>query len=358
MREQIHVVGIGGGNGLSGLLSGLRELGEREQRRCSLRVTAIVSVADDGGSTGRLRRTLGIPAVGDLRRCLAALAGGEPLWPEIFQHRFCCGDGLGGHALGNLVLAAMVERCGGLQAAMDQLAKPLQIRGRVLAVTEQPVSLIAERSGGEVVSGESRIPHAGERIDRLWLSPPAPAPTAGVLEAIADADALVLGPGSVFTSILPNLLVAGVAHAIRRAGGLRILACNLMTQPGETDGFAAAEHVEVLLRHLGPRSLDVCLADDSPIVVGEPSDAPAAGSEAVRWDPDRVSAAGVVPVVARLRADGGRADRHDPLRLAAAVLALVRARRDTNERPAPAPRRLAAELGRAAAAAILSGGTP
>ena len=350
MRDRVRVVGIGGGSGLSRLLQGLRELEERE-RSVHLELTAIVSVADDGGSTGRLRRELGIPAVGDLRQCLAALAGGEPLWPEILQHRFRCGDGLDGHALGNLVLAALIERSGSLQAAIDQLARTLRMRGRVLAVTEQPVSLIALRACGEVVHGESSIARSGKRIERVWLNPESPTATAGVVEAIEQADAVVFGPGSLFTSIVPNLLVAGVADAVRRTTAVRIFVCNLRMQPGETEGFDAADHLEVLSRHLGPTGLDVCLADAS-LRDGRPDHG--ASFPKVRWDRRRISALGVRPVVADLRAPGS-SDLHEPTRLAAAVHALVSDRQEwrlRRRRSAPAG------LARIAAAALLAPGAP
>lgn len=324
MRERIHVVGIGGGTGLSVLLAGLRQVADRTSRRGPVEITAIVSVADDGGSTGKLREHMGLPAVGDLRNCIVALAHGHPLWGELFQHRFEGGNGLSGHALGNLVVAALAERHGGLQAAVEQLTRPLGMRGRVLPVSEAAVTLCAELDGGEVVLGESRIPTRGRRIERLWLCPQAPPPAAGVLDAVRSADALVLGPGSLYTSVLPNLLVDGVAEAVRTSGALRIFVSNLMTQPGETDGFDVADHLRAVETHLGPGALDVCLVNTAPAPREAAARYAAAGSEPVAWDRSRVAGNGVVPIAADLRARGPLLERHDPVRLAEIVLSLAR----------------------------------
>lgn len=324
MTDRIHVVGIGGGTGLSVLLAGLRQVAERTACRGPVDITAIVSVADDGGSTGKLREHMGLPAVGDLRNCIVALAHGHPLWSELFQHRFEGGNGLSGHALGNLVVAALAERHGGLQAAVESLSRPLRMRGRVLPVSEERVTLCAELEGGEVVHGESRIPARGRRIERLWLCPQAPAPAVGVLDAILSADALVLGPGSLYTSVLPNLLVDGVAEAVRASGALRIFVSNLMTQPGETDGFDVADHLRAVETYLGPGAVDVCLVNTAPAAREAAERYAAAGSEPVAWDRSKVAGNGVVPVAADLRADGPLLERHDPLRLAEIVLSLAR----------------------------------
>ena len=343
-----HVVGIGGGTGLSVLLSGLRQCAEQSEPD-AVDITAIVSVADDGGSTGKLRKHMGLPAVGDLRNCIVALAHGHPLWNELFQHRFGGNNGLNGHALGNLVMAALVERHGGLRAAVDRLARPLCIEGLVLPVTEERVTLCAELEDGSIVRGESRIPAGGRRIDRLWLCPQAPPPASGVIEAIEAADAVVLGPGSLYTSVLPNLLVDRVAEAIRNTGALRIAVANLGTQPGETDGFDATDHLRALETLLGPGAVDVCLvASDAP---ERPSERrPDNGSPATResqpvaWDRHSIMATGAVPIAAdvRARAPGG-AMRHDPLRLGETVLSLARVlRRETFFSPSSRSEPLAA----------------
>jgi uncharacterized cofD-like protein len=193
----------------------------------------------------------------------------------------------------------------------------------VLPVSEEAVTLCAELADGTLLAGESRIESADGAISRLWLSPPArPAP--GVLEAIAEADAIVLGPGSLYTSILPNLLVDGVAEAVRRSGALRIFVCNLLTQPGETAGFDAVRHLEALQSHLGPGAVDICLVNDrvpSPDVVARYA---RSGAEPVRWDNQAIASSGVLPIVGDLAEEDGALNRHDPMKLAEMVVALAR----------------------------------
>jgi uncharacterized cofD-like protein len=336
-----RVVGIGGGTGLSVLLAGLGRLADRarDDGDQPVDITAVVSVADDGGSTGKLRRHLGIPAVGDLRNCVVALAQGEPLWSELFQHRFTGGNGLAGHSLGNLIFAALIQRAGGLAAAVDQLAMPLAMRGRVLPVTEEPVTLCAELEDGEILPGESRIPGSGKRIVRLSMCPTAPPAAAGVLEAIAAADVVVFGPGSLYTSVVPNLLVDGVAAAIRASGALTVYVCNLTTQPGETDGFDAVDHLRVLEQYLGAPAVDVCLVNRAAPLPGAAVRPVSAGAEPVRWRRRDIAARGTLPVAADLIGGGPFSDLHDPLRLARIVLRLARTlHRRRVPRPAPRAR--------------------
>lgn len=331
-----HVVGIGGGTGLSVLLDGLRRCAASSRGPAApLEISAIVSVADDGGSTGNLREHLGIPAVGDLRNCIVALAQGEPLWSELFQYRFAGGNGLHGHALGNLIVAALAQSTGGLNTAVDRLSRPLRMRGRVLPVTERLVALCAELEGGEVVAGESAIPGRGARIRRVWLDPARPEPGGGVLEALADADAIVLGPGSLYTSIVPNLLVAGVAEAIRDASALKILVCNLMTQPGETDGFDASDHLAVVEQYLGRFVVDVCLVHGPAPPPRVEERFAAAGAEPVRWSRRSLTEAGVVPVASDLLSRGPVPGRHDPERLGRMVVSLARSLRRRRSVAAP-----------------------
>jgi uncharacterized cofD-like protein len=325
MYGRTRIVGIGGGTGLAVLLEGLRRVadGGRRESRAPIEITGIVSVADDGGSTGRLRRVLDIPALGDLRNCIVAMSEGNALWRELFQHRFAEGAELSGHALGNLVMAALVEREGALLPAIEQLARPLRLCGRVLPVSEDAVTLGAELDDGSRVLGESQVTRAARPITRLWLEPDA-RPAAGVLEAIASADAVVLGPGSLYTSLVPNLLVEGVAEAIRRTGALRVVVCNLMTQPGETDGFDALRHLEVLQAQLGPGAIDIYLGNDRtprPEVLERYAEA---GAEPVFWNQPAIAAAGVLPIVADLAEEGGALNRHDPLKLAEMVVSLAR----------------------------------
>ncbi len=320
-----RIVGIGGGTGLPVLVRGLTALAEGPdygfpQQGAS--VSAIVAVSDNGGSSGLLRQALGIPAVGDLRNCLVAMSADHSLLSELFQFRFSAGDGLEGHALGNLIVAALSELSGNLEQATGLAGLLLRLKGRVLPVTPVPVTLCARFGDGTVTRGESQISARRRTIRKVWLEPENPSPTAGVLHAIARADAIVLGPGSLYTSIIPNLLVAGVAAAVRNSAALKIFACNLMTQPGETDGLTASGHLRVLESYLGERSVDVCLAN-SRLVSWALEKYLGSGSEPVRYDPKEIASLGVQPVCADLFSDQKSKIAHDPIKLARHVMSLT-----------------------------------
>jgi len=249
------IVALGGGTGLGTLLRGLK--------RVTTNITAVVTVFDDGGSSGRLRREQGILPPGDIRNCLVALAEAEPLMTRLFEHRFKGGD-LDGHSFGNLFIASMSQVAGDLETAVKESGKVLAIRGRVLPTTLHDVTLCAEFEDGGVVEGESAITKAGRAVRRVYLKPASVPPLADVLEAIADADLIVLGPGSLYTSVLPNLLVDGVADAIRRARATKVYVCNVMTQHGETRGFKASDHARVLLEAGGAGVFDHVLVNTRP----------------------------------------------------------------------------------------------
>ena len=355
-RRRTRIVGLGGGSGLSVLLSGLKAHSHRHGARTPLDITAVVSVADDGGSTGRLRRELDIPAIGDLRACMVAASRGNPVWRDLFQHRFAGGDGLEGHALGNLMVAALLERSGGgLADAIEQLAEPLRLCAHVLPATEERVTISAELDDGTVAHGESIIPSRGRRIERLWMEPEAPPPAKGVLEAIAAADAIVLGPGSLYTSVIVNLLVGGVADAIRASSALRIFVCNLWTQSGETDGLDAAGHLAAVERYLGADAIDVCLVHAGEGAVPA-ADAAASGAAVRLASRSRALGGGALPIVADLASEEAP-HRHDPDKLAAMVVSLARTLRRAAETeplvPQP-PTWLAAPLAAAGPAAANS----
>ncbi len=243
LKRGPKIVVIGGGTGLSVLLRGLKEF--------TSNITAIVTVADDGGSSGRLRGDLGILPPGDIRNCLAALADKEDLMEKLLQYRFDSGE-LAGHNLGNLFLAALNDMSGGFDSAIKSLSKVLAIRGQVLPVTLQNINLAAELADGSTVYGESQIGKSRKRIKRVFLYPANCVPMAEALSAIREADAIVLGPGSLYTSIIPNLLVLGIPEAIMDARGTKIYICNVMTQPGETDNYSATDHLRAIIRHAGP----------------------------------------------------------------------------------------------------------
>ena len=308
-----RVVAIGGGTGLSVLLRGLKEY--------TGNVTAIVTVTDDGGSSGRLRGELGILPPGDIRNCLVALADAEPLMARLFQHRFSQGT-LAGHSLGNLFISALAELLGDFEQAVYESSKVLAVRGRVLPSTLTPVTLVAEMADGRVVRGETAISSDPERIARLWLEPGGAEPLPAALEAIEAADLIVLGPGSLYTSILPNLLIPGIRDAIRRSPAVKVLVVNAMTQPGETDGFSAADHARAILEAVGPglfQHVLVNIQQPPPHLLQRYREQ---GQEPVRPDREGLRRLGLQVHVARLIA-GDDFVRHDSQRLARALLRVL-----------------------------------
>jgi uncharacterized cofD-like protein len=232
------IVAIGGGTGLSTLLRGLKQY--------SNNITAIVTVADDGGSSGRLRREIGVLPPGDIRNCLAALADEEKLLTELFQYRFEAGTGLSGHSFGNLFLTAMSEITGDLEKAVTASSQVLAIRGTVLPATLSDVSLWAEMEDGRLIEGESNIPLAQGKIRHIGCIPANPPALPAAIAAIAEADYIIIGPGSLYTSIIPNLLVPEIAEAISKSKVPRIYVCNIMTQPGETEDYTVADHIKAI----------------------------------------------------------------------------------------------------------------
>jgi uncharacterized cofD-like protein len=257
------IVAIGGGTGLSTLLRGLKA-------RTS-NITAIVTVADDGGSSGRLRQQLGVLPPGDFRNCLAALADAESLTTQLFQYRFSEGEGLNGHSFGNLFIVAMAGVTGNFERALLESSKVLAVRGQILPSTLENVTLLAElRDEGTPVSpddrqwveGESHIPESGRPIERVFLQPDDAPAYPGALRAILDADLIVAGPGSLYTSILPNLLVRDIVEAVRASRAKKIYVCNVATQRGETEGYSLADHMAALHRHIGPHLFPNALAND------------------------------------------------------------------------------------------------
>lgn len=245
------IVVIGGGTGLSTLLRGLKQY--------SANITAIVTVADDGGSSGRLRREIGVLPPGDIRNCLAALADEEKLLTELFQYRFQAGDGLTGHSFGNLFLTAMTEITGDLEQAIAASSHVLAIRGKVLPATLADVKLWAELDDGRIIEGESKITEAGGKIHRIGCLPTNPLALPAVIKAIQEADYIIIGPGSLYTSIVPNLLVPEIQNAIAKVQVPRIYVCNIMTQPGETEGYTVSDHIRAIDRVCGQRIFDAVL---------------------------------------------------------------------------------------------------
>lgn len=251
-----RVVAVGGGTGLPALLRGLKGY--------TANLTAIVTVADDGGSSGRLRGSMGILPPGDLRNCLVALAEAEPLMGELFQYRFQQGD-LAGHSFGNLFLAAMRETTGDFVTALRASSRVLAVRGDVFPATLDNVELVAELADGSVRRGESNIGQSPSRIVRVWLEPSDAAPPVEAVRAIMGADLLVLGPGSLYTSVIPSLLIGPIAEAVRQTRALTVYVANVMTQPGETDGYTAYDHLKALEDHVGPGIVDAVVINNEPV---------------------------------------------------------------------------------------------
>jgi len=302
---------IGGGHGLSVLLRGIKS--------STNNVSAVVTVADDGGSSGRLREELGIIPPGDLRNCLVALADTEPLMEKLFQYRFEGNSALAGHSFGNLFIAAMNEVTGDMETALKESSKVLAVKGRVIPASKEKVRLDAVMNDGTVVEGESQIPEAHKKIRRVRLFPRKVPAVPAALEAIESADAIILGPGSLYTSIMPNLLVEGVAHALKNSKAIKIYICNVLTQPGETDNYTASQHAKAILDHTGHGALDYVLVNSAPI----PEEMwRGTGAKPVEIDEDKVNALGMGLIKEDLMSTS-QIGRHDPDKLCAAVMKII-----------------------------------
>lgn len=254
---QPKIVVIGGGTGLSVMLRGLKEK--------NLDITAIVTVADDGGSSGRLRDELHIPPPGDIRNVLLALANTEPLLNEVLQYRFKMGNGLAGHSLGNLMLAAMTDISGDFVTGIKRISEVLAVKGRVLPAANRAIVLHAEMEDGSIVTGESMIPKANQPIKRVFLEPADIEPLSEAVDAIKEADAILIGPGSLYTSIIPNLLVPKLAQAIVESQAVKLFVCNVMTQPGETDNYTVRDHLDAIYKHIGHQLFDYVIVNNGEI---------------------------------------------------------------------------------------------
>jgi uncharacterized cofD-like protein len=319
LKSGPRIVAIGGGSGLSVLLRGIKQH--------TSNITAIVTVSDDGGSSGRLRGEMGILPPGDIRNCVLALADTESLLESLFQYRFKNG-GFGGHSFGNLFIAAMTSITGDFQLAIKEFSKVLAVRGRVLPVTNADVRLRAELEDGTVVEGETNVSLCGGRVRTLSLIPDDAEALPEVLKAIAEADAIVLGPGSLYTSVIPNLLVRGMGEALTAAKAPKIYICNVMTQPGETDGFTASQHVTAIERFSSPKLIDYVIVNSARVRPHLVSKYAATNSVPVVLDLPRLSQLGVRIATGDLLQQGDVV-RHDPDKLARCVLRLLASRKKT-----------------------------
>ncbi len=320
-RPRRRLAAVGGGSGLAVLLRGLKASvgGEIEE------LTGIVTMSDDGGSSGRLRRELGVLPPGDVRNCLVALADDEALLSRLFQYRFPGGQGLSGHSFGNLFLTALTGITGDFYQAVLTAETVLSVRGRILPATLGDVRLAARGRSGQWYDGESQIGRAGEPLDEMRLEPAAAPAFGPAAEALRAADLVVLGPGSLYTSILPNLLIRGIREAVRASRGRVVLLVNLMTQPGETDGMDARDHLAALERHVGSDLVDCLMVNTTEPAAERLRPYREAGSVPVAVDRRALAAHRVEVVGADLLADG-ELIRHDPDKLAAALLALLPSR--------------------------------
>jgi uncharacterized cofD-like protein len=308
------IVVVGGGTGLSTLLRGLKVY--------SANITAIVTVADDGGSSGRLRQEFGVLPPGDIRNCLAALADQEKLLTELFQYRFQAGNGLVGHSFGNLFLTAMSEITGDLERAIAASSQVLAVRGRVLPATLSDVCLWAELEDGRRIEGESNITAANGKIITIGCTPEHPPALPAVLKAIHDADYIIIGPGSLYTSIIPNLLVPEIAEAIAKTSVPRIYVCNIMTQPGETVGYSVADHIRAIDEACGQPLFDAVLVHRKVPSAQSLINYAQVGSHPVFLDRDAVGKLGRRIVLSNVMDEDEDTNwvRHNPERLARVLL--------------------------------------
>jgi uncharacterized cofD-like protein len=322
----LRVVAIGGGTGLSTLLRGLKHftsppaavqqpdatLGFEDRRRPSSRqntlsricdLAAVVTVTDDGGSSGRLREDLNILPPGDVRNCMVALSEDEALLSQLFQHRFRSGD-LKGHSFGNLFLAALAEMRGDFAAAVQASSQILAARGCIYPATTANAILVAQMADGSVVRGETRISATKSRVVELMIEPTQCDPLPETLDAIATADLITLGPGSLYTSVISNLLVRGIPEAIAASHATRVYVCNLMTQANESLDLTASEHIEKILDHAGAPILDYALINIGPIRPATLDQYAAEGQKPIEADLDRIRSLGVIPITGNFVHEG------------------------------------------------------
>ena len=334
LKAPLRIVSIGGGTGLSTLLGGLKRYARGQSlaagrpipARPVVDITAVVTVTDDGGSSGRLRREFDIPPPGDIRNCMTALSEDQALLSHLFEYRFASGRGLKGHSFGNLFLAAMNEITGDFAEAVKLSSEILAIRGRIFPSTRSNVTLEAELLDGRVVRGETNISKSRSAIRRIMLKPEKCEPMPETIEAIMNADLITLGPGSLYTSIVPNLLVEGLPEAIERSSAMKVYFVNLMWQPGETINFSASAHLRALQDHAQRRLVDTVVVNSATIAPSLKRKYAREKVKPVENDLENVSKLGVRIVTADLISDSTVAQekiRHDPEALATVVVDLA-----------------------------------
>lgn len=314
LKRGPSVVVIGGGTGLSTLLRGLKEY--------TSNITAIVTVTDDGGSSGRLRTEMGILPPGDIRNCLVALADTEPLMQRLLQYRFRSGSGLNGHSFGNLLIAALTDLCGDFELAVRESSKVLAVRGRVLPSTLSDVIIGAELLDGTIVRGETNLSSQDQPIRRVFIEPADCRPLPEAIEAVREADAVILGPGSLYTSVIPNLLVKELTKEIAASRAAKIYVCNVMTQKGETDKYGVYDHVKAILDHSCDGFIDYCIVNNGPVSERLLEKYRQMSQDVVRDDSHRLAASGIRIVKANVVSETDVV-RHDPAKLASVLMQVI-----------------------------------
>lgn len=288
-EHPLRIVVMGGGTGLSIMLRGLKKK--------PLDITAIVTVADDGGSSGILRNELQIPPPGDIRNVLMALANVEPSLSEMLSYRFPHGSGLAGHNLGNLLLAAMTDITGDFVTGIRELSRVLAVRGKVLPAANQAIVLKAEMADGSIITGESMIPQIGQRIKQVFLEPKQVQALPEAVEALHKADAILIGPGSLYTSIIPTLLVSDLTQAVTHSTAMKIFICNVMTQPGETDNYSVSDHLKAIQHHIGNPLFDYVIVNNGTVPMQVQSQYIEQGATVVHLDMEEVMKQGCQVIV-------------------------------------------------------------
>jgi uncharacterized cofD-like protein len=325
--RELRVVAIGGGTGLSTVLKGLKKYvtGPESASPGAARIAqlcAVVTVSDDGGSSGRLRKELNMLPPGDVRNCIVALSEDEALLARLFQHRFAKGTGLEGHSFGNLFLAALTSLTGDFSEAVRLSSEILATHGHIFPATTANIELEALMKDGSRVRGETKITASKGRIRELFLVPPDPEPLAQTLATIAQADMITIGPGSLFTSLIPNLLVRGIPRAIRESSAIKVYVCNLMTQANESLGLSAADHLQALNDHAGCQIFDYALINRAPVSEELKAKYALEGASQIVADLEAIEALGVCPVLGDYLFEDGVA-RHNTDRLARDLLDLA-----------------------------------
>lgn len=315
MEKEPKIVVIGGGSGISVVLRGLKYL--------PVDLTAIVTVADDGGSSGFLRKEFDMPAPGDLRNVMVALSNVEPLTEEVFQYRFKEDSFIGGHPLGNLLIIAMKELTGDIRTAVDRLRKLFNIKGKILPATTEKVILMAEKENGKIVEGESHIPVIGEKIKRVYYKDEAEAPEEN-LKALEEADLIIFGIGSLYTSIIPNLLLKGIKESLKKSKAKKIYICNAMQQPGETDGYTVSDHIKAINDNIGEGIIDSVIVDPRDIPKDILERYKSMNSDKVELDREKIKEYNV-ELIERdiLEIDPKGMVRHHPYKLSAIIYSLI-----------------------------------